>query len=133
MTAFAGNSGKQQTKLRTPRKAGPPLAQRGRPFRRNQPGKAPDPRINRLGRPKDYAEFQLRVQELGEADALIALLDLMNSAVKDGDRLRAIELVLAYSRGKPLQALEVTGKHGAALVPQSDPSTGECQDRCRFI
>jgi hypothetical protein len=41
-------------------------------------------------------------------------------AISSSVRLEAIRLWLSYSRGKPVQAVEVTGKDGKDLLPQVD-------------
>ena len=37
---------------------------------------------------------------------------------KDSDRLKAMELALAYGRGKPTQSVEVSGPGGESLRPE---------------
>lgn len=56
------------------------------------------------------------MREMGEADAVATLYEIMkHGPVKEARQ--AAETWLAYCRGRPTQAVEMTGKDGAPLHP----------------
>jgi hypothetical protein len=64
-----------------------------------------DPRINRQGRPKAFGDFVQVLQEEGEELAVARLRKAMGQSGRVSPvNLKAIELWLAYCRGRPVQA-----------------------------
>lgn len=85
---------------------------RGRPFPKGVSG-------NPKGRAPDPPEFRLRLRE-GDTTALDVLEQAMRGKkVPWTSRIRAAELWLAYSNGKPKQTFEIAGKNGAAIAMQA--------------
>ena len=80
-----------------------------------QPGQSGNPG----GRPKVAAEVRDLAREHGgmAIDRLVALMDSQNQSVA----LRAAEAVLDRGYGRPMQAMELTGKDGNPLKPQEEP------------
>ena len=62
-----------------------------------QPGQSGNP----SGRPKLALEFRERAKVWANSDGWKLLLELAETARQPADRLRAIELILAYGLGKP--------------------------------
>ena len=80
----------------------------GRPFVKG------DPRINRAGRPKEFSAFVAELRDGGhEERALEFLHEAMGERDKDGTLLpmgmKASELILAYTRGRPVQSVHTVG------------------------
>lgn len=74
-----------------------------------QPGQSANPG-GRRGNPELFKAFQAKCREM-EPAALAAL------AVKIGEGdMKAIELVLAYGRGRPPQAITGEGGEGEAII-----------------
>lgn len=93
------------------------------PFAKGQSG-------NPGGRPKKIPAFVARFRAL-EPKALKFLERLIgNDKADPKDRLKAIEIAFAYSRGKPRQQLELSGPGGEPLALEigaqkllADPNT----------
>ena len=72
-----------------------------------EPGQSGNP----SGRPKGTKGFRERCREFADEKGLPVLIDIAESA-KHKDRLKAVELLLAYGYGKPKQGVELTGEEG---------------------
>jgi len=76
----------------------------GKPFPKGKSG-------NPGGKPKKYREIeqlaQLVLEKGKENLAIKGLLDIAQKAKQDRDRLRALELLMAYAYGKPRQRVEL--------------------------
>jgi hypothetical protein len=75
-----------------------------------QPGQSGNPG----GRPKGSKEFRERCREFADEKGLPVLIDIAESA-KHKDRLKAVELLLAYGYGKPKQGVELSGDDGGDI------------------
>lgn len=79
----------------------------GKPF---QPGQSGNPG----GRPKGTKGFRERCRAFADEEGLNTLIEIAQSP-KDKDRLKAVELLLAYGYGKPKQGFELSGEDGNEL------------------
>ena len=72
-----------------------------------QPGQSGNPG----GRPAMAREFKQRCRDFADEEGIDALIAIAKDA-KDRDRFRALELIMAYSWGKPKQGVELSGEDG---------------------
>lgn len=81
------------------------------PFKKGQSG-------NPGGRPKRIPRYVAEVRKI--EPALWARLISIAQEGEHKDALRALELLLAYSRGRPVQRAEVSGPDGGPIGVASD-------------
>ena len=104
-----------------------------KPFKKGKKGKDKviDPRINRLGRPKNFDTVRRLFQEVaGEPldpkdpnlTRIVAMARLMSSSSNPSDR----SLFLAYAVGRPKDVIDLTSK-GESIVPKE--TDGQKYDR----
>jgi hypothetical protein len=68
-----------------------------------------DPRINRAGRPKGFTEFVETLRDEGREEEALQVLERAMRAKKPGSvAFKAAELLLAYTRGRPVQVQHIT-------------------------
>ena len=75
-----------------------------------QPGQSGNPG----GRPKGSKEFRERCREFTDERGLPVLIEIAETA-KHKDRMKAVELLLAYGYGKPKQGVELSGDDGGDI------------------
>ena len=63
------------------------------------------------GRPKQIKVFKERCQAFMDEEGIDLLIKIAQSP-RDKDRFKALELIAAYSWGKPKQGVELTGDEG---------------------
>ena len=81
----------------------------GKPFKKGQSG-------NPGGRPKGSKGFKERCRAFANEEGLNTLIEIARES-GDKDRLKAVELLLAYGYGKPRQALDIgDGEGGPAKI-----------------
>jgi len=66
------------------------------------------------GRPKRVKPFKDRCQTFMEEEGIDALISIAQSP-RDKNRFKALELIAAYSWGKPKQGVELTGEDGGDI------------------
>lgn len=90
----------------SPKKAKPkpPI---GRPFKKGEAPISP-------GRPKMPEDVKQAFRAL-TGEAVKTLTAIMQKGEREGDRIRAAEIILNRAWGTPTQAVEVTGADGSAL------------------
>ena len=75
-----------------------------------QPGQSGNPG----GRPKQAKPFKDRCQTFMEKEGIDMLISIAQNP-RDKSRFKALELIAAYSFGKPKQGLELTGDEGGDI------------------
>jgi hypothetical protein len=71
---------------------------------------------NPTGRPKQAKEFALWAREKS-LDLGMKLFDMACNASKDADKIKAIELILAYGIGKPIQQIDLQTTRPIIIAP----------------
>jgi len=72
------------------------------------------------GRPKRPAALVQACRAFNEEGLRILRNIARKKSNREGDRIRAVELILAYGNGKPKQAVELTGEDGNPIQVEVD-------------
>ena len=83
---------------------------------------------NPTGRPKQAREFALWAREQS-MELGMRLFEMACNASKDSDKIKAIELILAYGIGKPIQQIDISSSRPIIIAPGILPADYDAIDQ----